>query len=693
MPKRKSKESETQAPLDPSERDDVQTDVLPEPGNGEMEHAEPVETPEQAEPPAKVKYQVEGTPRAVQAAARKIANQPVAAPALEFTDAPDEPPDNTDELLADGHNMVIVQRQFPKSVEMADGTKRRCAVKLPDRYACPTTREEIEHDVFDNHGGKKYKCTIHPATTNGEQTILGFFTIDCDADPIFDDAPTAAQQAEQQDIRSSLATSPIDTTMRETDGLAKLRADAERRVERARMLKETREYEREAKRIEDEINDTGKPAAAPSESDEVKKLREQIAEKDRQLAEKKVNDRFDKLENSITSLAASIATLATAKPAPTGEDPTMKFILKKMDNDAAQITTLMTALTTKQAAPVRSPGDDLDTFLNRAEKLKALTGGGGDGKSSRLSDLENRLIDMSFDQLTGGGGDKGEGGGDETEDVAKLAVKEFAPILKSFVDKKMTQEVSATGTAPSPEREQQIREEAARFAVQKIAEQLHAQGIALQSGPDGKLIALTNQKPAGKVVVPPRHPGTKVVSEQRNADGVVKKISIKPTDLTGKPPAPQAEQEPQQEPKKEQGGEVKHGEFPLLGENGATLKILFPIHPGEMRYDRKRAVDFVLNGIRSEIRQQLPQQAAENKEIESYVAADAIEFLDEELLNKLEAIDSGPQLEALLAESGGDPKQIEEIKKAGEDEVVGSFLRRLIKTVQTEWAVEKSKRK
>jgi hypothetical protein len=682
MPKRKKLESDQPQPLlDPTEDASVETQTLPEPDNG---HPEQIETVEPVEPPAKVKYSAEGSPRAVAAAARKIANVQVAPLPIPSDDV--EPPDETDNLLADGHNMVIVQRQFPKSVDMADGSKRRCAVKLPDRYQCPTTREEIENDVFDRHGGKKYKCTIHPATTNGESTILGFFTIehpDPEVEPYFDDAPTAGQQ-DPRDTRTMVHTSGGDPTMHETDGLAKLRADAERRLDRARVRKEMKELEAEAKRLEAEIDGDGKPSAAlqPTvESDEVKKLRAELAEKDRLLAKKEVNDRFDKIENVLGTI---MTTLAAPKPVEkSGDSELMKFITKKMETDSTQITALMTALTAKAPAPVHSSGDDLDKFLSRAEKLKAITSS-TDSKGGRLSEIENRLIDVAWERLQGGDG------GDETEDVAKLAVKEFAPILKTFVEQKMKQESGASGGAPIPqERLQQIYAEAAQAAAKKVTDDLAVQGIQLAQGVDGRLIAMTAVKsgPTKSVVPPRQHAGTKVVAEQRTSSGVVKQVSIKPTDLTSKT---QPEPQPSAEPSKE-GGDVKQGEFPLLGENGATLKIPFPISPGEMKYDRKRAVDFVLAGIRSEIRQQFPQKAENNQQVESYVASDAMAYLDDELLDSLEAIDNGPQLEALLMQSGGEASQINEIKKAGEDEVVASFLRRLIKTIQTEWIKEKAK--
>jgi hypothetical protein len=639
------------------------------------------------EEPAQVQLTIKGSDRSARAAAKRFGGEtpkppPVATPANDV-----EPPDHDPvvELLSDGKNMVIVTRQTPRSIrDPQTGEKVVTNVRLPGKYTCPTTVDAIAEQVFEEHGGQRYKATIHRDTSNGENTILGHFTFehpDQNVDPYIEGVTDFEEPQE-----SSRVPTGGDPTLRETDPLIKLKQDLERRLERARVKKEIEELEQQVQTLEGSGRQA--PAAPVGESDEVRKLREQLAEKDRQLAEKKVNDQFDQIRGTLSTLTQAVTALTTVKPVEkSGESELMKFIMKKMETDSTQMSTLMNALATKPSAPVRSAGDELDTFLNRAEKLKAITGA-GENKGGRLSEIESRLIDVAWERLNGGGEGGGEGGVEDTEDVAKLAVKEFAPILKSFVENKMKQETSGGQTVTS-EREKQIHEEAAKFAVSRIAESLHEQGITLQAGPGGKLIAMVQKPGAPKPAATPRHAGTKVVSEHRGAGGVVKKVLIEPTDLSTK----KVSQTAPQEETDGKGGDVTHGVFPMLGDGGATLKIKFPIRPGEMKYDRKYAVDFILSGIRSEIRQQLPQKAANNQEIESYVASDAIEFLDEQLLDKLETIDNGPQLEALLTECGGDQTQIAEIKKAGEEESVASYLRRLIMTIQKHWAVEKSKGK
>ncbi len=133
----------------------------------------------------------------------------------------------------------------------------------------------------------------------------------------------------------------------------------------------------------------------------------------------------------------------------------------------------------------------------------------------------------------------------------------------------------------------------------------------------------------------------------------------------------------------------KAGVFPMLGPNGETIKIEFPVRFGDLKYDRRYAVNFILDGIRSEIRQGLPQRAQTDEKVQSYVIGDAIEYLDDEILDSMLDVDDGAKLETLLAPSGAADK-IAEIKKAGENEVVASYLRKLVISIQREWQVEKA---
>ncbi len=364
----------------------------------------------------------------------------------------------------------------------------------------------------------------------------------------------------------------------------------------------------------------------------------------------------------------------------------MMQMLKQTQQHSKDMMTLMQG----SQKPAHSADGDFDKLLDRLTKLQTITGG-APGKASRgLSSLEEKLIDMSFERLTSGGG--GEDGVDDVEDAVKLAIKEFAPIARTYVDKKMEQENQASGGAPlSKEQVQKIYAEAAQAAAKKVQDDLAIQGLILQQTQDGRLVALPAAKGGGKTTVPPRSAGTKVVSETRTAGGVVKKVSIQPDDLTGRPkPSPTAEApaEPAAEPKGE--SVPKAGVFPMLGPNNTELKIPFPVRPGEIKYDRRYSVNFILDGIRSEIRQGIPEKAEVDESVQSYVIGDAMVFLDDEILERLDGVDSAEKLETLLGPSG-DADKISEIKKLGEREVVATYLRKLVRSIQREWEIEKSK--
>ena len=704
MPSKKKQKPEPSAPpaLPESGAEgatEVET-IVAEPENGQGEHAAGGDSAETTEEPAKMRVQIEGTAGAVRAAARKVGNTPVVPRVTTPASDPEAPEDNTDELLTDPRNMVVVQRQLPRKI-VVNGEKIRTGMFLPEPYPCPTTVQEIEDDVFENFGGYKYKCTIHPNTPNGKNTLLGAFTIEHpdgpDTMPIIDGLEESIELP--MDPRTSAHTSGADSTMRDTDPFKKMREDAELRLERAKAKKDALMLEAEAKKLEEEISNIGKPAPQPvasSESEELRKLREQLAEKDRLLAEKKTNDRFDKLEATLATVTQTLATIAQGGGAKSG--PSENDILLKMLTQSQQHSKDMLAMIQSQNKPAPpSDADNFDKFLNRFEKLQLITGQAKGGGGNRLSELETRLIDMSVDRLMGGGDDDDGGGsggdGVDVNDAIKTAIKEFGPIAKTYVEKTITAKQAENGGNPlSQEQLQQISSDGAAFATKKIQDDLALQGLELRAGPENRLIVV----PVGvkqPVKVPPRaNPGTRVVSEARTPGGVVKKIAVEPADLSKKKPAPAAAPAPAPTAteKEKEGTDVKYGEFPMLGENGSALKIPLPVTPGEMKYNRKESVDFVLAGILSELRQGYPKKAENKQYVESFVAADAIEYLDDQLLDQLEKISDGPELEKLLQGAGGDVARIAEIKKAGDDEVVAGYIRRTILTIQREWAATKA---
>ncbi len=656
----------------------------PEQAEEQLEQAGEQTEEQGGDAPAQVNVTMKGSDRAVRAAAKRFggdagqqsATRRPAAPAPEPELAPEGPTiDPIAVLLADGKNMVMVTRQKPRTVTGPDGREVPTNIRIPGRFTCPTTKSEIEEQIFEREGGSKYKCTIHPDTTDGETKILGHFTIEhpdpkC---PPYVDGVTINVPEPEVDERvdfTKIPTGSGDPTMRETDSLFKLKQDAERRIERARIRKEYLQMEREAKRLEAELDSDENPAPAvsTSESDEIKKLREQLAEKDRALAEKKSDERFSKLESAI----AALATAVTTKPAAAeGES-----LIMKMMTQSQQHANQMIELMKSQNKPAPQ-ADNLDAMLERFSKMKNVFG----KDDSRVSDFQNKIMEMAMDRFMDGGGSGGsERESDEdTDDVLKLGLKQLTPILKTYVEKTLDKETKG-GTEPSPERVKQIYAEAAQKAAQQLALQMQRDGLMIATTADGRPVALPGPK---KAAVPPRHVPPKVLSERATAEGVVKTIQIQPDDLSKKqaprPAAPPAIQEEEDV--------VKYAEFPGLGAGNGNLKVAIPPAPGDMKYDRKTSVNFILDAIRSEIKQEIPRSPKN----ESFVPSDALELLDTEILDRMSGVDSGEQLETLLSEFG-DKAKIDEIKTAGQDEVVKSWLRRIFNTISEVHVSSKAKK-
>lgn len=648
-----------------------------DPENGSLPAVEEeTQTEFPAEVPAQVELKIKGSDKAARDAAKRFGGDnakpaPVATPSND-PEPPDEDPIAA--LLSDGKHMVRVTRQTPRTIQGPDGQEHASNVRIPGAYTCPTSKAEIEEQVFEQYGGRKYKCTIHPDTSEGENKILGHFTIEhpdskC---PPYIDGVTINLPEPPPDDRLEIPTRG-DPTLRETDQLVKLKEDAERRIERARLRKEALQMEREAKRLEAELESDGKPAPAPvqvGENEELRKLREQLAATQAQLAEKKVNDRFDKLEDSITKLASSIATLATAKPAGKSEDDlTIKMLQMSQQHSKDMLDTIKTMNKPVAVAPV----DNFDAMLDRLSKMKTALG----KDDSRVSEFQSRIMEAAMDRfIEGTGGDRGEG--DEEEmDALKYGLKQLTPVLKTYVEKSMERESkAASGGEVSKDRMKEIYQEAATKAAQDLSEQWRKEGLVIVSGRDGRPAALPAPK---KGTVPPRHTPAKVLSERRTAEGVVKTVQIEPADLSKKT-TPRGDAATAEAPQKEGDDVVKYAEFPLLGNDGSTVKVVLPAHPGDIKYDRKYTVNFILDSIRSEIRQEIPQKTPND----SFVPGDALELLDDEVLSRLAKVDSGEQVEAILAE-WGDHEKINEIKAAGSDEAVKSWLRRLVITIGDEY--------
>jgi hypothetical protein len=98
-----------------------------------------------------------------------------------------------------------------------------------------------------------------------------------------------------------------------------------------------------------------------------------------------------------------------------------------------------------------------------------------------------------------------------------------------------------------------------------------------------------------------------------------------------------------------------------------------PPLPGKPGYDRKKAVDFVLDVAIDDIKKGMPES--------SYLPYDIFDSLDQELLDEFSKVETGVQLDELLSKSG-DPGRIAQIKELGKNELVKSWLSRVVTTAK-----------
>lgn len=662
------KASRSKPPTRPDPSEDLPLDEnLPEEEEGAQSLTEPPEEGNghtNVEDPAVMEVKIKGTARGVAAAAKKVAGGGTVRPPV-AAEPEEPPPDENAALLANPKNMVVVTRQLPRVFHLRDGTEVRCATKV-ERYSCPVTKTEIEEDVFDRFGGRKYNCTIHPNTTTGENQILGAFTIE---HPNPDEPPYIQDTTEEPPEMPVTIPGGSDPTLRETDPLARAKADLERRLERARMMKEIKDLERMVK--EAEGGSDGKAAPAPPPGPDPRDR--EIAELKAALAKKETDERFAAMQASISELAKSVQALAMKPEKSGGEESLVLKLLNQSQQHSKEMIDLVKTIQRPVAPPPPPESENFDKMLDRLTKMKQAFG----GDDSRVSKLQDQLLEMAMERVLGGG----EEGGEE-EDTMKFAIKQFTPVLKTYVEKQVEKEERKGGGEKkelSVEQRKKIYEEAAAKAAADLKAQWEAQGLVVRV-PAPKGIPGAAKKPG--LPAPKSAPPGKVVGRTKTPEGIVEHVQVEPADLSKKA-APRGNAATAEAPaaasRSEESEEVKYTDMPGIG------KVEVPALPGEMKYDRKKSVNYVLDSMLSEISEGTPKRGADDPAVESFVPADALEFLDDEILAEIHKATSGEELESVLG-TWGDKEKIMKIKEAGAaDKAVDSWVRRLIRTIQDVW--------
>jgi len=247
--------------------------------------------------------------------------------------------------------------------------------------------------------------------------------------------------------------------------------------------------------------------------------------------------------------------------------------------------------------------------------------GHDDPRSRRLEDM---AMDFFTERIMGE-----NGGPDGEESDVKYAVKQLVPVVKTFVDKKL---------AEGPVVEGPTKEQFAQAVQQETTRAIH--GLIQQ----GKLKLV--EHPPG---LPAPHPKIGAPQEKRPA-----KPAEPPKEAA---PKPEAQARPEEEEQMEN----------------------VPPEPGSPNYNRKLAVDFVLDSILHDIDSGFPE--------DSFVVGDALDRLDDEILDQLLTVSSGEDLEKVVGPHCT-PEKIQAIKDRGRNPRVKTWLTRVITTIQDEYRRE-----
>lgn len=493
----------------------------------------------------------------------------------------EEPPDPVALALADGKNMIVVTRIYPRR-----WGQHKVDIKC-ERYQCPIGLDDLESDVFTRFGGKRFKVSIHPNTPTGEMKTLASFTIESDDDVPLDDGQRYAVEREIWDPRTMVAGGGDPTLVEDDSPNAVMRRALLDQIKRvtdkkqlAELRKQLREIEEEERAERREERREGQPASLDPKDKAIESMQRQLDEMKRQQNDERLARIEAKLDRE-----------------PKGNDNTL--LIELIRSADSKFATMMTALT------AGSNKSSEDVIIDKIVKLKNLFG----PNDSRVKGLEERLINVAFDKMLDGG----LSDVDPDEDVAKYTIKQAVPLIKTYLEKKL--EKDDKGTPMTEEKIRQIYAEAAQKAATDVAE--------------------------------------KLVKE-----GKIQGIAHNPQP---KPAPTQQKTQPAQPPPKEEG-----------------VKVAIPPGPQGQGYDRKKSIDFVISVALSDI-------AGGVKAMEqTFVIGDILDKLDDEFLTQLSGIDTGQQLEQLLAPHA-DPAKLEKLKEVGKNEDVSSWLRRVIVTTQDEF--------
>lgn len=634
------RKGDTSAPPPAGERDTPAPDTTappsgPPPGNGDPDGD------------ADVDVRVRGTGRQVKRAVARLGSTdtPAAPPEEEAAVVIDEEGEKVAAFLADGKNMAIVSRVFPRDF----------AGEL-ERYQLPLEFTQIQSDIYERFGGETFRLSIHPNTPTGAAKTLAAFTFK---------NPKVAWAYEEEAAgapaggRGRMMPAPVPAgqdpfAIPSNSPLAGVRKSLREQTEMLAEKLSVEQAQAELDSMQEKVEERKKRKEPPAErritEDDLRRVREQSD----------LQAKLDANNRELSELKIMIA--AGQNKAPANDNA---LLIAMMDTNAKQFATMMTAMQasntqTMQTMAQMNKGDKkegLDETLDKLAKFKSIFG----SEDSRTKRMEDLAYEFMMDRMQGGG--EGGGGGDPAEDdTIRYGLKQLAPILKTYVEKKLDQQASAGGAPLSEAEKKALYKEAAMDAAKDIAAKMEKDGVLVRTGKPGQK-ALPAPKPGAKKIAPAVKKGG---PPQDASAGKVEEIVVDPADLTGRM--------------------VPAVEPAVVGSQEEVDDVDVPAKPGKEGYTRKSAIDFVLDVAITDIGNGCP--------VDTFIIGDIIDYLDPELLQKFLLITTGDQLEALFAPHA-DPEKIARLKELGQDEKAASWFKRVIVTAQDEYrqAQEKAEAK
>ena len=392
-------------------------------------------------------------------------------------------------LLGDPKCFVIIERTEPVKFR---GVFTGGEV---DRMKCPLSIHDIRERIAENHGGKKYRISIHPATPTGEMKTLTAFPLEMagEENPTLDQEefevphPRGRRGFQLSESEEGWADNLDPTAVESSDPAVILsnhyRSQAKLAGEKMRM-----------KSLQKSVQELDSEGEEDNSASEVRDLRAQMEISDR---DRRLDERFSSLEGKLSNSGSNDLTVALLKMMENGNQVQAQMRMEMMQQQNSLLTTFM------EMNKKTGPEEGFDSQLDRMVKMKTAMEGKGTSK------IEDIMFDLLSDKLTGKPSD---------EDPVSVAVKEgieaLKPVLLELVSKKPA--IANSPAVPlSQEEARKAYEEAGRKAAQEIAQRLRKQQElqALQNASNRKMdpaptppSPVVNPNPPAPIPLPPNPP-------------------------------------------------------------------------------------------------------------------------------------------------------------------------------------------